>query len=230
MSTTIAYRADLPERPQRMRKLPLDKRGYPIPWFVHRDKDGVPDFRIVRRNGISYAHINKVCWLCGGKLGRFAAFVIGPMCGVNRTVSEPPSHRACAAYAVRACPFMTRPLAGRNERGLENTVPPAGVGLKRNPGVVLLWVTDIWQAINVPDGIDGARRGVLFKFGEPLEVSAWREGRRATRSEIDHSIATGIHALQEVADAEGGEAPAALARMRRNFDQLLDRQMARLAA
>jgi hypothetical protein len=45
--------------------------------------------------------------------------------------AEPPSHRECAEYAVRACPFLTRPLAVRNERGLDG-FEPAGVMIKRN--------------------------------------------------------------------------------------------------
>ena len=57
------------------------------------------------RNKIIIAYRRKICFLCGEPLGRFAAFVIGPMgSSINRVSSEPPAHRDCAEYAVRACP------------------------------------------------------------------------------------------------------------------------------
>src|SRR5882672_8370685 len=134
-----AYRADLPDLPERMRSLPLDQRGYPIPWFVHIDEKG-PDFRVVKRGAVTGAYRGGTCWLCGYKLGVYKTFVIGPMCGMNRVTSEPPCHRECALYAAQACPFLTRPLAVRNARDMpEGHVPPAGEGIMRNPGVTLVW-------------------------------------------------------------------------------------------
>ena len=207
------YRPGLPDRPPRMAKLILDSRGFPVPWFVALI-DGVPDFRVIRENGIAYAHNYGICWLCGEPLGRYGAFVIGPMCGINRVNSEPPSHRDCAEYAVRACPFMTKPRMVRNERGLDESVKPAGVGLRRNPGVVLLWVTKSWKPFRVDNG-------VLFRLGEPTDIAFYACGRKATREEIDASIASGLPLLEEPAHAEGPDAVKALARMKADFDQRL---------
>lgn len=215
----MEYRKDLPERPARIARLPLDARGFPVPWFVHW-QDGVPDFRIVRENGIGLAHKHKTCWLCGEPLGRYGAFVIGPMCGINRTISEPPSHRDCALYAAMACPFLTRPAMKRNERGIADMIEAglakdsAGHGLKRNPGCCSVWVTREWRPFK-------AQGGYLFTFGDPTEVTHWCQGRTATRAEVLHSIETGLPALQELADAEGPKAVAALARMRREFEVYL---------
>jgi len=44
---------------------------------------------------------HKRCWLCGQPLGKFMCFVVGPMCAINKTSAEPPSHRDCALYAVQ---------------------------------------------------------------------------------------------------------------------------------
>ena len=41
---------DLPPLPRRFLGLPIDDRGYPVPWFVHW-VDGKPDFRLVRPDG-----------------------------------------------------------------------------------------------------------------------------------------------------------------------------------
>lgn len=210
------YRQGLPPRPPRMARLPLDARGFPVPWFVAYI-DGEPDFRVIRENGIALAHNHKTCWLCGEPLGRYGAFVIGPMCGINRTISEPPSHRECAEYAAIACPFMTTPQAVRNQRGLDafpNKKDAAGHGIKRNPGVACVWVTREWRPFRVGNGH-------LFTFGDPTHIAFYAKGRAATRAEVEHSVDTGIHHLSDMAEAEGPAAVAALSRMRKDFEKLL---------
>lgn len=213
------YRPDLPELPPRMRKLPLDARGYPVPWFV-AFIDGKPDFRVIRENGVPDAHNHRLCWLCGEKRGTYQAFVVGPMCGINRVSAEPPAHLECAEYAVRACPFLTRPLAERSKRDMPEHQAPAGVMIERNPGVALLWVTKTYRPFRA-SAEAGGRAGVLFRLGDPTRVEFWAKGRRATRAEVDHSVATGIHLLEGPATAEGDEAVRELARLRRAFDALL---------
>ncbi len=214
----VEYRADLPRRPTRMLSLPLDERGFPVPWFVNWD-DGKPDYRVIRPSGVAIAHNKRLCWLCGQPRGVYGAFVIGPMCGINRTTAEPPSHRECGEYAVRACPFMTRPLARRNERDLPDHVEPAGVMIKRNPGVTMLWVTKSYRPFRVDNG-------TLFRIGDPIAVEFYREGRRAERHEIDHSVATGIHLLEEPAHAQGTAAVAELNRLRTEFDAFVNQACA----
>src|SRR5262245_54450039 len=127
-------RSDLPPVPRRMQKLPLDHRGYPVPWFV-AFIDGKPDFRVVREPGIPLAHNKDLCWLCGERRGKWLAFVVGPMCGINRVTAEPPSHYECAEFAIKACPFLTRPMAVRRERDLPEHDDAPGIMLARNPGV-----------------------------------------------------------------------------------------------
>ena len=52
---TLKYRSDLPPVPDRMLHLPIDERGFPVPWFVHKRDDGTYDFRVIRRGGIAEA-------------------------------------------------------------------------------------------------------------------------------------------------------------------------------
>ena len=58
--------------PLRLRKLPLDPRGYPVPWFVAW-VDGVPEFRAVDGRKFVQAVRAKLCWVCGEPLGRWLA-------------------------------------------------------------------------------------------------------------------------------------------------------------
>ncbi|HET9376752.1 MAG TPA: hypothetical protein VFO40_17385 [Chthoniobacterales bacterium] len=189
--------------PDRIAKLPIDRRGFPVPYFVQWI-NGEPDFRVVDAHKISEAIRYKKCWICGERLGRFLIWPIGPMCIINRTSSEPPSHRDCAEYAVRVCPFLANPNMRRNEHKLpEETVPTAGNMLRRNPGVVALWVSESYSTFRAPGGA-----GLLFHIGDPLEVHWYCEGRQATRVEILESIAGGLPFLREMAEQDGPEAVA----------------------
>lgn len=195
--------ADLPI-PPRMASLPRNKAGYVVPWFVAYF-DGEPDFRVVRENGIGEALKYKKCWLCGQHLGANAAFVIGPMCAVNRVSAEPPSHRDCATYAARACPFLSNPKMVRREKHLPDVrVHPAGQTILRNPGVALVWVSRTWKPFRVDNGL-------LFDVGDPIALEWWAHSREATRAEVLASIDSGLPFLAEVAKEEGADAEAELA-------------------
>jgi hypothetical protein len=208
--------------PDRILRLPV-RRGYPVPWFVAwldgetpvPRGQGVPDFRVLYPGVTALAHNRGLCWVCGGSLGRYRAFVLGPMCAVNRTSAEPPGHRECADWAARACPFLARPHARRREAGLpEEREAPAGIALLRNPGVALVWTTERYGTKRDPDG------GVLFDIGEPHHVAWWCEGREATRAEVQASIDSGEPALRALCEGEAG-AHAALDRYLERAQPLL---------
>lgn len=196
----------LPPLPTRMQRLPVDARGYPVPWFVTwldesgtpvPNGQGTPDFRVITPQRIVDAVRFSRCWICGGTMGRHASFVTGPMCGVNRTNGEPPSHLDCANFAAQACPFLVRPTMRRRENDLpEGSRDAAGVMIRRNPGVCLVWTTKHWRPFKVENGI-------LFQMGDPTTVTFWCEGRPATRDEVMHSVETGLPLLGAEADKDG---------------------------
>ena len=194
--------------PRRIAALPADRHGYPVPWFV-ATIDGTPDFRVIKPGAIRDALRFRLCWICGQPAGANAAFVIGPMCAVNRVSAEPPSHRDCAIYAATHCPFLTRPGMRRRDTALpDGHVDPAGVMIARNPGVALVWVTRRWQPFNT----DG---GVLFDVGDPVETLWFAQGRPATRGEVEASIASGLPLLRAEAVQEGARAVVELDRQHR---------------
>lgn len=196
----VALRPGLPPLPSRMTALKLDHRGYPVPWFVAWI-DGKPDFRVIDGKKMAPAIRLRRCWICGEKLGRYMTFLIGPMCAINRTISEPPSHTDCARFSAQACPFLTLPMASRREANMPDKISEcAGVGLKRNPGVVCLWTTTSYR----PFG-DG-KGGVLFRLGEPEQLEWIAEGRTATSEEIMASIDSGLPSLRAIAEEEGPQA------------------------
>lgn len=190
--------------PARIAKLPLDKRGYPVPWFVAWIKDE-PDFRVVDPDKIRSAIMDHLCWVCGERLGAHLAFVIGPMCMINRTTAEPPTHRGCAEFSVRTCPFLLNPDQKRNPKAAKcEVVKPAGFMITRNPGVTVVWITKNYLPFSDGGG------GVLFKISDPERVEFYREGRKATRNEVVASIESGFHHLYDMAKEDGEKAVTAL--------------------
>lgn len=179
-----------------MQTLKLDHRGYPVPWFVAWI-DGKPDFRVMDGDKLQQAVRFKKCWVCGSPLGRKFTFCIGPMCAINRTIGEPPSHLECVDFSARACPFLSMPKAKRRENNIPENSQSSPTGLKRNPGVVLLWTTDSYRIIR------GNAGEPLFRLGDPQRLEWIAEGRTASRAEILESIESGLKMLRDLAEMEG---------------------------
>lgn len=187
--------------PARIAKLQRDSRGYPIPRFVDRkaDKpDGEPDFRIMDAKYLADCIRYRICWVCGGALPRVKAFVVGPMCIVNRTSSEPPSHLECAHYSVLVCPFLAFPKMRRIDVGKPEGATASGIMIRRNPGVGCIWSVEKYKTWNPAPG------EILFDIGEPVAVEWWADGRFATRAQVDESIRTGLPSLEAEAMKQAG--------------------------
>lgn len=191
-------RPELGTLPERIAKLPVH-RGYPVPWFVDWT-DGEPEFRAMDPDKWRRAVRDRVCWVCGEPLGKYLAFVIGPMCGVNRTTTEPPCHLDCAEWSARFCPFLSRPHMVRREDDAINAarflVQGAGLPILRNPGVACVWITLTYTTFRDP------RNRPLIELGEPVNVRWFAEGRKASRAEVNASIESGMPALREMADKD----------------------------
>jgi hypothetical protein len=79
--------------PARMKSLPINEQGFPVPWFAADDSSA-------RR--FVYSLQRHLCWICGERLGSYLCFTIDPVVTVNRIAAEPPEHRECAEYGARA--------------------------------------------------------------------------------------------------------------------------------
>jgi hypothetical protein len=199
MMETLA-KVDMESLPRTMKALPVE-RGYPVPWFVDW-LDGKPEFRAMNPHKYLLALKQSLCWVCGSKLGNSKVFVVGPMCGINRTSAEPPSHPNCARWSAINCPFLSNPMAVRREDGLLNNESlrekSPGVCIVRNPGVTMLWFCRSFEVFN-----DGKGRP-LIQMGTPVGVEWYCQGRLATRDEVQESIDGGLPALEAAARTEAG--------------------------
>lgn len=133
----------------------------------------------------------RLCWVCGKALGANMAFLIGPMCGVNRTTGEPPCHLECAVWSACHCPFLSRPNMER--RKMDCPMHVSGISIQRNPGVTLVWVTKHYTVF--PDGAGG----YLIEMGSAESISCWAEGVPATPDQIRESLSTGLPLLLALA-------------------------------
>ena len=206
--TAYAPNINVESMPARIRAFPIsDRFKMPVPWFVSWI-DGKPEFRAADGEKLRQAVRFKCCWVCGEQLGRNMTFVVGPMCGINRTSAEPPSHYECAKWSAQNCPFLVNRDRKRredeeiNSDALVKNAP--GFAITRNPGVCLLWTTRTYGMFS-----DG-RGGVLFKLGEPESIECFAAGRIATLAELDASIESGLPILRDAAASDGPDGTAAL--------------------
>jgi hypothetical protein len=208
---------DLPPLPPRIARLPKDYRGYPVPFFVQWFKDGqgsefqikgsYPDFRVIDSRRMDRCFSQSRCWICGDVLGIHRVFAIGPMCVINRVTMEPPSHRDCAEFAARACPFLIRPRMRRNEYKMPAHAPMPGIGIDRNPGCIALYETRGYRRFATPTGL-------LVRLDAPDRIDWWAEGKAATRAQVMESIESGYPLLMGVARQEGEASIKELVRQR----------------
>jgi hypothetical protein len=92
----------------------------------------------------------------------------------------------------------------RNEKNLPQDAHTAGVAIKRNPGVTVLWTCLDFRMFEA--------NGTLFRVGEPEHVECWTEGRAATKDEVIASIDGGYPLLEKLAIEQGEEALTELKR------------------
>ncbi len=211
-------KTDLPDMPARMRRLVVDARGYPVPYFVSwldasgvptRRGEGTPDFRVVNPETIVKCHTDGLCWVCGQPLGSYKAFVIGPINAMSRMSSEPPSHDDCADFSARACPFLIHPKERRRDKHLpEVWHKPPGDVIQCDPRLAVVWTVKRYKLVLV----EGR---AVFDIGTPEHVRWYTEGRLATRAEVLASIDSGMPALYEKAKPRG---QAGADEVRRRYD------------
>lgn len=185
--------------PARIARLPRDHRGYPVPFFVEW-LNGKPEFPLFDPHKWRRCVKQRLCWICGDKLGRHLAFAVGPMCTINRVSSEPPQHRECAEYALKVCPFLINPAMRRVPTAKYGEVKaPGGIMFEGNPGVMALWLTPSYSIIRTPTG-------PIISMEEPSGVEWFTRGRTATPAEAAEAFKAGAARLLVAADREAGEA------------------------
>lgn len=115
--------------PERMMHLPRDRRGFPVPFIVMIDPQGVPVFTV---NDTRKTHLclrNTLCGVCGGELEFGDLWWIGgPLSSFhpNGAFVDGPMHEECSTYALQVCPHLGAPKYV-SRMNVEKEIARAGV-------------------------------------------------------------------------------------------------------
>lgn len=185
---------DIVPVPPKMRLLPRDRRGYPIPWIVQRDLTGRPFFIVNDTEKTTACGRRKVCGICGRKLERDAWMIGGPGSAFHEQgmFLDPPMHYECAAYALKVCPYIGARYTGRLEEALSRQGKwPANLRLvitesaipEQPPFFALARASRVAWAL----GSDGAP---VFRPHRPwIGVEFWRWGGQISEAEARERLA-----------------------------------------
>lgn len=112
------------EIPKPLRSLERDRRGYPIPFIVMRDRTGRPHFQVNDARQVLRAIRGHLCALCGRRMREGFWFVGGPRCFMHPRGAfvDPPAHEDCARYAMQVCPYLAAPSYARRLDGDRKSV------------------------------------------------------------------------------------------------------------
>jgi hypothetical protein len=170
--------------PERMRALPIDPRGYPIPVNVTRDRNGKANF--ASNDGAVRQLLFKEdrCGICGGKLlrGRWSVGGPGSTLHPDGAFLDPPMHHECARYAVQACPYMAMPTYSKSVSKIAPmALGPMKGGIAYNPTVfpnrpdLFLLIMYVGQKLTY----DEFGTVQSMKPKRPLRsIEYWREGQQ----------------------------------------------------
>lgn len=172
------------EIPKSLRTRPKDRRGYPIAYIVVQAKDGTPIFTTNDYAKVQECVRKRLCGLCGKKMKGGMWFIGGKRCftDYNGAFLDPPSHRECAEYALKVCPYLAAPsYAGRIDDKLPKGVElPAGLRIvvedrmsEARPAVFGLGHTRDY------DSVPASNPGTSYYIARGWEhIEYWARGRK----------------------------------------------------
>ena len=159
-ANTLRQRLAIP-MPERIARLPRERRGFPVPYIAEQHQDGSPNLGMVDSAMSAHCHELRLCSICGEKLAPAErTFITGPSCvfGSDYGCDDPPMHEECAHYALRVCPHLIAP-------GSVSVVITALRYLRRYVGA------DYWSYMT-PDAAD------YWPVRPHRRMEWWREGKQ----------------------------------------------------
>lgn len=169
--------------PERMKDLPLDKRGYPIPFNVWRDPNGNPHFAINDEGKREKCILENLCSVCGMDLNIYFWFVGGPLSAFDPdgAYMDTALHHECMTYALQVCPYLSMPkYLGR--------IDDAGVDYsKLPPGTIFMDPTMIPVRPSVFVAVCSVKQKITGPYIKPqrpyLAIEYWHDGKQLDERE-----------------------------------------------
>lgn len=190
--------------PERMQSLPCDQRGYPIPFVVQRDHAGLPLFIVNDSLTQQYCIRNKLCSICGQKLGKELWFAGGPGSALHPygMYFDSAMHHECVTYAMQVCPYLALPNyhARESEAKIDRLQKRLSSDEKllvdptQEPGRPRMFVVVMAYGQSLIDNIQG--QNPHLKPLRPYHaIEFWRHGKRLPMAE-------GMEAVRRRADLD----------------------------
>lgn len=176
------------QEPERIARLPHDKRGYPIPWNVLKADDGTPFFIVNDDRKAWRALRGRLCPICGEPLGGWIWLVGGPLSAFdpNGYYFDLPGHRECMEFALQTCPYLAIPKYLRHSDAIahvEKLPPEARVLLDET---VIPERPEVMVAV-APSKIALKDRSGLQPYLKPVkpyrDYTFWRHGKKLDEAE-----------------------------------------------
>jgi hypothetical protein len=162
------------EIPFRMKDLPRDTNGYPIPFTMLRTEDGAADFTRHDLAAIGKSIFDQLCSICGQALHTDIWLLAGAKIALNPHGGyiDPAMHKQCAVYALKVCPYLALPSFAKR---LPNEVDASHSSVRiitGKPVVFALVKTCNYHVVTTPQG-----GTILLPIRPLLDIEYWREGR-----------------------------------------------------
>ena len=178
------------EIPALMKNLELDRRGFPVPFIILKDKTGVPHFKINDDRKVEECIKNDLCSICGTEMKTDKWMIGGPLSAFHPQGAyiDIPVHKECGEYALQVCPY----LAVSTYNGKQTVDDIVAGDFQEDDDTKQLVFKDPTQSkdrvpffvFNKITGFDVTRRGTdrYIKPHKPyVEVEFWNDGEQITK-------------------------------------------------
>ncbi len=149
--------------------------GYPVP-FTQLWASGAPDFRAVDIEHCARCLRDRLCAICGRRLGEYCYFIGGPLSKKNRLFVDPAMHKQCAEFASRVCPFLSGQKLEYSNRPAEHKdalVTKVPMTPRPDTMFIMRTYTKKVRAVTVKRESDDSGRPVDWREGVWWELVAW---------------------------------------------------------
>lgn len=178
--------------PERMKHLPRDARGYPVPVLVLRDTDGKPHFAINDNDVWMHVVKNDLCAICGKPHDELRWFVGGPGSAFSPQGAyiDPPLHKECAEYALQVCPYLALPkyMKSVGDRTLDKDKLPGGAILVDNTMIPSRPEVFVGLAARGTKIVVSPPSQLLLVPDEVVDVMMWKHGVKVPDEELEDQM------------------------------------------
>lgn len=166
--------------PKRMENLPIDIRGFPIPYTVHIDPAGKTDFSKIDVEKHAKCIIDKTCTICGQSLGTDMWFVAGWKVALNPNGAfvDGALHKQCGVYALKVCPYLAVPSYVKQS---VNEIPDNAKGVLMLKGKSTMWALLKVAGYNIRIVNDVSV--VYMPYRPFVDIEFWNEGVQLSQSQ-----------------------------------------------